>query len=401
MIDNRLEALHDSLPAQLRQPSFEKLLVLATKRRRRNRVAVGVSGSLALACGLVVSTVWTGSISPSPPSEWDSSVFAAPARPAEHAYNTVYLTKDGIGWAVSPGCSNSGCSTVVAHARSRQLSWEAFRIPSEGNEGPRIDQIVGLGTDRAIAYGDGAMLTTDGGRSWTAIETVGGIPVSIAVATSGVYALVAGTCEPSPCDVRVARLEDGGPRFVPIPRQPTYAESSASLVAATDGSLWIAGLTTDRRPFVERSSDGGDTWATTLLAPTDALYAQLTTQDGTHAALLLHGTANFAASFRQLYSSADGGTDWRLTATAAGRQVPGDSMMTIGLASRGALVGLSDNHTVLFSSGEGANFRQVDGLPAVAVLVGAPGLVAGVTLDGRQVVASEDGINWRTTPISG
>lgn len=259
---------------------------------------------------------------------------------------------DLTGWALSALHCATGLCVEVSSTSDGGLTWHVASTPAVRVQDGSVDcatvacvsHLRFATTTVGYLYGPALLVTTDGGRSWAAQQS---LPVEAMEPThAGVYRVVYdhGGC-PGPCTRRldVAPAGSGSWRTVTtIPHQDVPSrQDTAQLITSGDANVYIpvygdvaAGAGT-QQAVVFRSTDSGRTWRR-LDDPCGgpAAYPDV-------AVSFAAATGQFIAA---LCVSRSGGGDAVVTSTSAGdtwgppHPVPGSGLQIIAAASATHLV---------------------------------------------------------------
>jgi hypothetical protein len=255
------EELAESPPAP--GPLAADELYAAGRRSRQRRRAVWAATATvavgAIAAG-VVGLVGGATPDRSAPGE-DAAGPSAPA-PAP----AVGLPRGGVQWVGAADATHLYRAVAACPEPSASCPKTRWRLSASTDggrtwteRGPAIE-VVGLtvldrltlaGADWRSATSD-AVLTVDGGRTWSRVDA------GATVATATVVTTICGSADTGPT-CQLYGLDPAG-RFGRLVHQPALAITDAELVAGD--RLWVGGQDPrSRRPMAAVSADRGGTWS--------------------------------------------------------------------------------------------------------------------------------------------
>jgi photosystem II stability/assembly factor-like uncharacterized protein len=175
-----------------------------------------------------------------------------------------------------------------------------------------------------------ALVTHDGGATWSEDPRLNGVPVLEAVGDS-IWAVRANCGRPYECVLELLVSPDRGAAWQPMsaPRslhagyaQPIAPGYRLQIVRVGLQDAWILAGGNEIPFSVSATHDGGMSWEE-VTAPCQGSTNLLTAADATHVWFLCSNLAGAGSAEKSLYASADGGEEWRLIGDSALLAGPG------------------------------------------------------------------------------
>ena len=239
---------------------------------------------------------------------------------------------DGVDVLAIAPVGSSGVVAVGGRTTGSGTTPIAF-LSGDGGRTWRPVAVPGRGILRAVAFGDGsrgvaagnffAAVTADGGRTWTEVPLADLPDLAAAAADPGHISLAGQDIHGQPV---VLTSTDGGRTWA---SSVVLAGQGRVQALARDGAvLWAGGFVepNDRAPFLRVSADGGATWAAAS-TPEPVQVVSVGTVDGQHGVMSAFAGPGRAA----LLQTSDGGSHWRVALTgslAGGYAFPGPVSVT-------------------------------------------------------------------------
>ncbi|MFG1676282.1 hypothetical protein [Micromonospora sp. NPDC049282] len=375
----------DTVADAVRQPPLRQLRAVARSRRRRSAVLGAAALVLLVALGVAPMAVQperfgsTGRPTPSP----------GPALPGNPGDFTLTGPRSGVDVRVEP------CVLRFARTTDRGETWsdwdDARYEADDCQPGSSLEYAV-LG-DRTYLVRDGSLrLSTDYGRTWQdadrAIIPVHAFPADARpVHCQLICAAVDEPLAVDPATGRVYRLSGTPPSPLPL----------ATLYPASDGSIWTT-YDPGRGTVAARSTDRGATWTIWKPAPGRRLLA-LVGIDGREGYQVVSDPDGEVS----LQRTTDGGKTWSTTVTGLPRGLQWD--MTVGVDGTLLIVTQTGpeqarRNEMLVSRDRGRTFTvaSYDGMPVASVSV-APGYAwlfdaGGPNGEADHLLLTGDGRTW-------
>jgi len=409
-------------PAPPSRLSAAEVYAAAWRRRRVRTGLVAVAGgftAVVLVVAVVVGTAGSGrhqetagprpsgsSASPKPSPTGPSGAFVhdgvvlgATATDGSHLYAIQ---------AACPTDQIESCTTDLLGSDDAGQSWT---VRSHG-----IDDLGGMSVPApgVLLVGQGKQhISTDGGRTWTALTFSAGARAVQTVAADGWVACV--SAKTGGCALYAVDPHSGTARR--LAHQPAMAVYSVQHVPVGAG-LWVTGSASGTgHAAVAVSLDHGKTWTTHVFGPGEPDYP--TTVSGSETALTasLDGTTAYTVvsismidetqAREFVYRTDDGGKTWHRT----------DPRHTLPWAYHGdeSYIAADGTHVVASVAGDpaqwygsrddGSTYQRPAGVTGLtglqdmreAVRVIAPGVY--VAYDTTAVFRSTDGLHWTRLPL--
>jgi photosystem II stability/assembly factor-like uncharacterized protein len=404
-LDERLATGRQRLVDSIEQPPLAQITARAATLRRRRRAAE-LGGSLTAVLAVILLAVqWLHPTAGSPPGGGHGSAAPAPV------WRGLGITLTGLpgtatelpgdvvdvqfadtdhGYLLTASCPSRGdCAVGFAATVDGGQSWQVRALPA-GMRGAPADHLPRLWAAAswvAVANGEAASVSTDGGATWTPVPATGTNVVS--VPAGGLFWLDTGTGQ-----VKVWLGEAGSS---PLYYQPPIVVRWVAPTRAGDGAWWAGGVDSAGRAALAVTRDGGARWDAVPLADAGpgAYEVRVATLGRTVYAAVLGPPGPRGTPYRQIlaiYHSTDGGAQFRRTFTGG---VPGTvSGDLVPLADDRLLVAGSDRRWYV-SADHGTTFDNAPDLLAVGRIARTQaGYVAYDLLGGGWCAFSVDGSSW-------
>ena len=360
-------------PTQAEGPTSPEVLFKEARERRRRRWARALAVLVVAAAGAGIAYGTTGHGRP--------ARTAKSAAPAPDAKTLVTATRSASAVTVPSAPASISFPTrsdgylavgnYLAHTADAARSWSVIR-PGLG----AIKQVQFLTRkDGFLLTKEGLFSTTDGGSAWSATSKRPVLQwISFSSSTTG-WALSNGS---------LWKTTDAGRRW----RRLTTPIAPVEACVVSGRSGWIAARPFSAGAAIWYTTDGGETWvdrsigtaleSLTGTSPYDVVALSCAAPD-TVAALVMPTGAGYAGGLNYgVYSSADGGRQWRLVGINPGR----DGVAAAPMAQPVALEVASSTSTLVAAACGGCG---TGGTSAIGALVNGRTKWHVVRLDGAGV----------------
>jgi photosystem II stability/assembly factor-like uncharacterized protein len=246
------------------------------------------------------------------------AAFSAPSD-AGTRFTDVSFTDASHGWAIGRRCLGETCRTVLRHTTDGGTTWHTAPAPPQTfieEAGPpdawNVSSVLFADERNGWLYGDNALATHDGGRTWKRLEDVGRA-YAVKVVGDQVWALSVNGCAGTPCYPSPVRWSVS--RDVVIPVADPKNSWFGSLVATDLAHAYMVRNEPDAPATFVATRDGGRTWTTSpapcpsatnwtpsAFAP-ERLWVACDDKKGKHA----------------IARTDDGGAHWRTAFTTGGK----------------------------------------------------------------------------------